>query len=69
MQSKLVNLKAELAKKSMSQVDLASLLEMNYCSLNNKLNGITKFTVEEAFKICDILNCNDVRTLFTQVDT
>lgn len=60
----LSNLKAELRRKEVSLVDLAQALDIHYSSLGKKLNGSSKFSIEEAFRICDILNIDDVKYLF-----
>lgn len=45
------NLKAEMARTNISYVDIASLLGVCEKTARNKLNGSTKFTIEEALKI------------------
>ena len=45
------NLKAEMARASITAVELADLIGMPYSTLTQKLNGRTEFTVGEAFKI------------------
>lgn len=45
------NLKAELARQGISIEELAKLLNVHRNSVANKLNGITNFTIDEAFLI------------------
>lgn len=46
-----LNLKAEMAKRDITIEEIAKTLGIHRNSVANKLNGITPFTVEEAFKI------------------
>lgn len=52
------NLKAEMARISMTALELAELIGMPYSTLNQKLSGKSEFTVGEAFKIRKALGVN-----------
>ncbi len=45
------NLKAELAREEIAIEELAKLLNVHRNSVANKLNGVTAFTIDEAFLI------------------
>ena len=46
-----VNLKAELARCGVKQIDLAKLLNVREGTISDKINGKSTFDIEEAFKI------------------
>lgn len=48
------NLKGELAKRGIRQNEIAHLLGVHENSINNKINGKSRFTIDEAFKIIPI---------------
>lgn len=60
----MTNLKAEIARKGITKTELAEKIGIHYNSLNNKINGVTNFSIEEAFRICDLLDHSDIRQLF-----
>ncbi len=66
MNAPLLNLKAEIARTGITKTELAEKAGMHYSSLNNKINGVTNFSIEEAFKICDALGQEDIRKLFAK---
>ena len=45
------NLIGEMAKRHITNVDMSKLLGIHRNSVNNKLSGKSKFTVQEAFEI------------------
>ena len=47
------NLKAEMARAGVSKEDIKNLLGCSLRTIDNKLDGITDFTLPEAFKIRD----------------
>lgn len=52
-------LKAVMVELGFSQVSLASQLGMSKNTLNAKLNGRAKITVDEAKELCDVLGLTD----------
>lgn len=49
-------LKGLMTEKNITQVQLAKLLGISVSTLNQKLNGKSDFTIQEAKKISEILN-------------
>lgn len=49
------NLKGELAKNGISNVQIAKVLGVHVNTITNKLEGNSSFSIEEAFKIKSIL--------------
>lgn len=49
------NIKAEMARRSMSQQDLAHALGMSQAAVSKKLKGSTQLRVDELHRIADIL--------------
>ncbi len=47
------NLKAEMARAGVSKEDIKNLLDCSMRTVDNKLDGVTDFTIPEAFKIRD----------------
>jgi len=45
------NIKAELARRDMSLVELSTITGIKYMTLYNKIKGKTPFTLDEAKKI------------------
>lgn len=45
------NLKGEMAKKGVTNVDIANLLKVHRNTVDNKLSGKSSFSVDEAFRI------------------
>lgn len=61
------NVKAELARKNMSVVDLSNKTGIRYQTLVDKLNGKYKTSVEEAITIKSALDVNiPLEQLFEQ---
>ncbi len=48
-----LNLKAEMAKRNISIEDIAQLLKIHRNSVANKINGRSRFTVDEALLVRD----------------
>lgn len=46
-----VNLKAEMARFGIKQIDLANLLKVREATISEKMNGKSVFDLDEAFKI------------------
>ena len=46
-----LNLKAEMARKSITQQNIAKVLKMNVSTLNERLNGKSDFKLKECKKI------------------
>ncbi len=64
------NVKAELARRNMTVVDLAKLTGIRYQTLNDKLNGKFKLTLDEAKKIKEALGVDiPIEDLFEKVAT
>ena len=62
------NVKAELARRNMTVVDLAALTGIRYQTLNDKLNGKFKLTLDEAKKIKEALGVDiPIEQLFEKV--
>lgn len=62
------NVKAELARRNMTVVDLAQLTGIRYQTLNDKLNGKFKLTLDEAKKIKEALGVDiPIEELFEKV--
>lgn len=51
MNSSYVNLKAEMARHGVKQIDIANLLEQREATISDKMNGKSVFDIDEAFKI------------------
>lgn len=51
----LSNVKAEAARMNMSIKELAERSDIRYQTLSDKINGRTKFSVDEAIKIKKVL--------------
>lgn len=49
------NLRAELARKGLTTSDIADILGISKKSARNKLYGRSSFTIEEAFKLRDVV--------------
>lgn len=49
------NLRAELARKGLTTSDIADILGISKKSARNKLYGRSSFTIEEAFKLRDVI--------------
>lgn len=62
------NLLAEIGRKQLSRKDIAEKLNITTSALRLKLKGKHRFTVDEAFKLCELLggNCS-VEFLFKKV--
>lgn len=45
------NLKAEMARHGIRQIDLAKLLKVREATISDKINGKTSFDIDEAFLI------------------
>ena len=58
------NLKAEMARKELLKKDVAKSLGITTKALDNKLNGQTRFYLDEALKLCQILGNASVEYLF-----
>lgn len=52
-------IKAELARKNMTQNDLAKAMGISPTSLWHKMTGVTEFTLAEIRCVRDALNLND----------
>lgn len=52
-------LKAELARKGLTQMDLARRMGLSWTGFWYKVTGKNSFTVDEVRKIRDILNLDD----------
>lgn len=50
----LVNLKKEMAGADISIEAVAAALKVHRNTISNKIDGSTKFTIDEAFKIHDL---------------
>lgn len=46
-----LNLKGEMAKKSIKVEDIAHVLQIHRNSASNKINGDTSFSIDEAVKV------------------
>lgn len=46
-----INLKGEIAKKGITQLEIAKLLKIHTNTVTNKINGESSFSIEEAFEI------------------
>lgn len=57
-------LKGKMAEKHMSQEKMAKNLGITVQSFNAKLNGRSKFTLEEVVKITEILSLKDPVDIF-----
>ena len=45
------NLKGEIAKKGITQIEIATTLNIHPNTVTNKINGESSFSIEEAFEI------------------
>lgn len=48
---KCLNLKGEMAKRSIKVEDIANVLQIHRNSASNKINGDTAFSIDEAVKV------------------
>lgn len=46
-----LNLKGEMAKRSIKVEDIANVLQIHRNSASNKINGDTSFSIDEAVKV------------------
>lgn len=46
-----LNLKAEMARKNVTIEEISDLLKIHRNSVSNKLNGKSKFSIDEAFSV------------------
>lgn len=46
-----VNLKAEMARRGIKQIELANLLDVREATISEKINGKYTFDIDEALKI------------------
>ena len=61
-------IEAELVLKGISKKDLSKILNMHYNTLLLKFAGSSKFTLDEALKIKQVLGVNvSVEDLFAQI--
>lgn len=51
MNTPYVNLKAEMTRYGIRQIDLANLLKVREATISDKINGKTSFDIDEAFAI------------------
>lgn len=49
----LINLKKEMAGKDISIEEMAQFLQLHRNTVANKIDGSSKFTIDEAFKVHD----------------
>lgn len=62
------NLRAEIARKGMTQIELAEMLGLSEGTLSQKMNGRYDFTLSEAIQIKMILGVDMlIETLFEKV--
>lgn len=50
------NIKAEIARKGITYAELSAQMDLAQSTLSAKLNGKSKFTIEEALKLRDIFD-------------
>lgn len=61
------NLKGELAKNGITNIQIAQLLGVHINTVTNKLEGSSSFSIEEAFKIkASLLPYCDLSYLFAR---
>lgn len=60
------NIKAELARKNLTQLELANLLGVSGRTVSLKINGVRQFTAEELYKVSKILDV-DINIFFNNV--
>ena len=61
------NLRAEMARRNISQQDIADGLGITRVALSNKINGKTFFTLPEARKVKQIIGIEmPIETLFEE---
>lgn len=60
-------LKGLMTEKKITQLQLASLLNISVSTLNFKINGKSDFTVSEAKKVCKFFN-KDLKEIFYTED-
>ena len=60
------SIRAEMARKNITQVELAGILEVSPRTFGLKINGIREFTASELYKIAKHLN-KEVSIFFTNV--
>lgn len=49
---------AYIARDGVTRKSIAERLGCTPETLNNKLNGLTQFTLEEAFELADLIGCS-----------
>ena len=54
-------LKAELARKSLTQMELSTAIGLSWSGFWKKMSGQNSFTVDEVRKIRDVLDLDDKR--------
>lgn len=59
-----LKLKGKIAEKGKTQTELAKSLNLSVQSFNAKLNGRAKFDIDEAKKLVDILEIENVKEIF-----
>lgn len=63
------NLKEALARKDISQREIAAHLDIHENSIRNKISGSSSFSIEEAFKVKDrFFPDYDLKYLFRKID-
>ena len=60
----ILKLKGKIVEKGKTQTELAKLLNLSIQSFNAKLNGRAKFDIDEAKKLVDILEIENVKEIF-----
>lgn len=60
----ILKLKGKIAEKGKTQIDLAKKLNLSVQSFNAKLNGRAKFDIDEAKKLIEILEIENVKEIF-----
>lgn len=58
------NIRAELARKQMTQMQVADLLELNQSSVSSRLSGATRWKVDELTRLAEALHI-DVSVLLS----
>ena len=60
----ILKLKGKIAEKGKTQTDLAKKLNLSVQSFNAKLNGRAKFDIDEAKKLIEIWEIENVKEIF-----
>ena len=60
----ILKLKGKIAEKGKTQIELAKKLNLSVQSFNAKLNGRAKFDIDEAKKLIEILEIENVKEIF-----